>query len=181
MKQILWNKGWQFAKPGQSWEPVDLPHTWNGTDGQDGGNDYFRGCCRYKKTLRRADLPACDAVYLQFEGANSSADVFVNGRLAAHHDGGYATWRVNLTALLGDETEIEVAVDNAPNDHVYPQKADFTFYGGLYRSVSLLCAGAARFDLDYYGTPGVKVTPLVRGEDAEITAEASSRPFHSRW
>ena len=185
MKQILWNKGWQFAKPGQSWEPVDLPHTWNGTDGQDGGDDYFRGCCRYKKTLRRADLPACDAVYLQFEGANSSADVFVNGRLAAHHDGGYATWRVNLTALLGEEAEIEVAVDNAPNDHVYPQKADFTFYGGLYRSVSLLCAGAARFDLDYYGTPGVKVTPLVRGEDAEITAEAfltgDTAAYTLRW
>ena len=175
MKQICWNEGWQFAKPGEDFAPVDLPHTWNGADGQDGGDDYFRGTCRYRKTLDRAQLPACDAVYLQFEGANSSAEVFVDGKRAARHDGGYATWRVNLTGLLpaaGTAALIEVAVDNAPNDHVYPQKADFTFYGGLYRTVSLLCVGAARFDLDYYGTPGVKVTPVVTGADAEVTAEA---------
>ena len=172
MESINWNKGWQFAKPGESWVDVELPHTWNGKDGQDGGNDYFRGTCQYRKTLRRADLPACDAVYLQFEGAASSAQVIVNGKNIARHDGGYSTWRVNLTEVLDEENEILVEVDNSPNDHVYPQKADFTFYGGLYRTVSLLCVGARRFDLDYYGTPGVKVTPTVQGTDADVCAEA---------
>lgn len=171
MKTIIWNKEWQFAKPGENWIAVDLPHTWNGTDGQDGGNDYFRGTCQYRKILHKTELPECDAVYLQFEGANSSAEVFVNGNRAAHHDGGYSTWRVDLTPLLTEDTEIIVSVDNAPNDRVYPQQADFTFYGGLYRTVSLLCAGARRFDLDYWGTPGVKVTPVVEGSDAEISAE----------
>lgn len=172
MEKINWNRGWQFAKPGEAWAEVNLPHTWNGKDGQDGGDDYFRGRCQYRKTLRRADLPACGVVYLELEGANASAEVTVNGQLAGRHDGGYAAWRVNLTSLLREENEILVAVDNAPNDHVYPQKADFTFYGGLYRTVSLLCAGTKRFDLDYFGTPGLKITPTVTGEDAVVRAEA---------
>lgn len=172
MEKINWNRGWQFAKPGEPWAEVDLPHTWNGHDGQDGGDDYFRGSCQYRKTLRRDALPPCAAVYLELEGANSTAEVRVNGQLAARHEGGYSTWRAELTALLQEENEILVTVSNAPNDHVYPQKADFTFYGGLYRTVSLLCAGAKRFDLDYYGTPGLKITPQVTGQDAAVTAEA---------
>lgn len=172
MEKIIWNNDWQFAKPDEDWEKVNLPHTWNGIDGQDGGNDYFRGTCQYRKTLHREDLPDCQAVYLEFQGANSSAEVLVNGKSAAKHDGGYSTWRVDITELLTDDTEIVVKVDNAPNDHVYPQQADFTFYGGLYRTVSILCAGSKRFDLDYWGTPGIKVTPLVQGDKAEVTVEA---------
>lgn len=182
--KMNWNAGWKFTKDsvqisanesicGQgNWEAVDLPHTWNGTDGQDGGNDYYRGTCLYAKTLKKEDVSGADDVYLEFEGANSSADVYVNGQAAGHHDGGYSTWRVNVTELLKEESEIVVAVDNAPNDHVYPQMADFTFYGGLYRNVNLLCVNKARFDLDYYGGPGLMVTPKVDGADAKVHVEA---------
>ncbi len=182
--KMNWNAGWKFTKDsvqiranesiyGQgNWEAVDLPHTWNGTDGQDGGNDYYRGTCLYAKTLKKEDVSGADDVYLEFEGANSSADVYVNGQAAGHHDGGYSTWRVNVTELLKEENEIVVAVDNAPNDHVYPQMADFTFYGGLYRNVNLLCVNKARFDLDYYGGPGLMVTPKVEGADAKVHVEA---------
>lgn len=182
--KMNWNAGWKFTKDsvqisanesicGQgNWEAVDLPHTWNGTDGQDGGNDYYRGTCLYAKTLKKEDVSGADDVYLEFEGANSSADVYVNGQAAGHHDGGYSTWRVNITNFLKEENEIVVAVDNAPNDHVYPQMADFTFYGGLYRNVNLLCVNKARFDLDYYGGPGLMVTPKVEGADAKVHVEA---------
>lgn len=152
MKKICWNEGWQFCKnageekAAAAWERVDLPHTWNGTDGQDGGNDYYRGTCCYKKTLKKEEIED-EEVYLEFEGVNSSADLYVNGRLLAHHDGGYSTWRCNITQALEEENEIRVLVDNAPNDHVYPQMADFTFYGGIYRNVSLLFVGKVRFDL----------------------------------
>ena len=110
-----------------NWTEVDLPHTWNGEDGQDGGNDYYRGTCFYVKTLDIETPSGTDEVYVEFEGANSSADLYVNGKAAGHHDGGYSTWRVNVTSLLQAENELVVAVDNAPNDHVYPQMADFTF------------------------------------------------------
>ena len=177
MRKICWNEGWQFCKTvGEEngaavWERVDLPHTWNGTDGQDGGNDYYRGTCCYKKTLKKNEV-GDQEVYLEFEGVNSSADLYVNGSLLAHHDGGYSTWRCNITRALGEENEIRVLVDNAPNDHVYPQMADFTFYGGIYRDVSLLCVGRVRFDLDYFGGPGVSVTPIVKDKDADVYVEA---------
>ncbi len=164
---ISLNDNWRFTKRNgepvrelpKDWQRVCLPHTWNGIDGQDGGNDYYRGCCWYKKSLKK---PESEVTYLEFEGANSSAEVFVNGVSVAKHDGGYSTWRVNLTNVLKEENEILGAVDNAPNDRVYPQVADFTFYDGLYRNVNLITVPAAHFELDYYGTPGVKVAPLSR-------------------
>ena len=152
-------------------EAINLPHSWNAEDGQDGGNDYFRGTCLYKKTLKKADLPTADRYYLEFCGANSSADLFVGGDKLVHHDGGYSTWRVDITASLADETEIAVLVDNAANDTVYPQMADFTFYGGIYRNVNLICVNETHFDLDYYGGPGLMITPVVEGKDATVTVE----------
>ncbi len=178
----LWNSNWQFTKdaiaPQQgnalsqgSWETLDLPYTWNGTDGQDGGNDYYRGTCYFTKKLAKADLEAGKDVYLQFEGTNSSATLYVNGKQAGHHDGGYSTWRANITEYLQEENEIVVAVDNAPNDYVYPQSADFTFYGGIYRNVTIICVDEARFDLDYFGATAIKVTPEIKEKDAFVLTE----------
>ena len=183
MRNILnLNKSWLFVKNTADISlnegiSIDLPHTWNATDGQDGGNDYFRGSCLYKKTLCRAELPEADLYYLEIRGANSSADVFVGGKKLAHHDGGYSTWRVNLTEELTEQTEIAIVVDNSPNETVYPQMADFTFYGGLYRSVNLVCVNKAHFDLDYYGGPGLKITPTVKGKDAEVEVEVYTTPL----
>ena len=153
------------------WDTVTLPHTWNATDGQDGGNDYFRGTCCYTKAIAKADLPEAGKYYLEIRGAASSADVYLNGKHLAHHDGGFSTWRVDLTEDLRDENMLTVLVDNAPNDRVYPQVADFTFYGGLYRNVNLICVPESHFQLDYYGTPGIKVTPVMEGSDAKVAVQ----------
>ena len=83
MNKLLWNQEWQFSKDKETWEALSLPHTWNGIDGQDGGNDYYRGTCLYKKTLNKADSPASKKAYIEFEGTNSSADLFVNGEKSA--------------------------------------------------------------------------------------------------
>ena len=170
------NSDWLFCKNTTDislceGEKISLPHTWNAEDGFDGGNDYFRGSCLYKKTLEKSSLPEADLYYLEFRGANSSADVYVGGKQLAHHDGGYSTWRVNITEEITDATEIAVVVDNAPNETVYPQMADFTFYGGLYRNVNLVCVNKAHFDLDYYGAPGIKITPAIEGKDAKVEVE----------
>ncbi len=159
MRTILdFNESWHFSKPGAAPEMVNLPHTWNAKDGQDGGNDYFRGTCTYEKTFPR---PEGEVVYMEFLGAAMTADVTVNGKHLAHHEGGYATFRVDITEVLQEENTVTLAVDNSANDRVYPQKADFTFYGGLYRSVNLVCVPNEHFELAKDGTPGIKVTPLV--------------------
>ncbi len=173
------NRKWAFAKGVSEvpekmpdlWSFVNLPHTWNAIDGQDGGGDYYRGICCYVRELSKLDLPEADRYYLEFRGTNSSADVFVNGRHLAHHDGGYSTWRVDITDALENENLIGVTVDNAPNQLVYPQVADFTFYGGLYRDVRLICVHSSHFDLDYYGGPGIQVTPVMEGADAVTHVE----------
>jgi len=154
------------------WNWVNLPHSWNAIDGQDGDNDYFRGTAYYAKNLNKTDLPEADRYYLELRGANSSADVYLNGKKLAHHDGGYSTWRVDMTDDLQLTNLLVVAVDNAANETVYPQMADFTFYGGLYRDVNIICVNNSHFDLDYYGGPGLKITPEVCGKDAKVEIEA---------
>ena len=175
---ICFNSSWSFAKDAavptalnEQWEIVNLPHCWNAVDGQDGGNDYHRGTCHYAKRVHKAELPAADRYYLELRGANSSADVYVDGKKLAHHDGGYSTWRVDLTDALQSTSLLVIGVDNSSNDHVYPQMADFTFYGGLYRDVNLICVSESHFDLDYYGSQGIRVTPTVDGSKAEVAVE----------
>ncbi|MBQ8600540.1 MAG: glycoside hydrolase family 2 protein [Clostridia bacterium] len=173
------NAKWAFAKNvaelptavPTDWYFVNLPHSWNGIDGQDGGGDYFRGTCYYVKELEKMDLPKADRYFLEIRGANSSAEVYLNGKKLASHDGGYSTWRVDITDHLELKNLFAIAVDNAPNDRVYPQMADFTFYGGLYRDVNIICVSASHFDLEYYGGPGIKVTPTVEGKDAKVEVE----------
>ena len=115
------NQDWTFVKgmhevPAglpETCERVSLPHTWNAKDGQDGGNDYFRGTCCYARQLKRSALPAGDRLYLEINGANSSADVYLNGTHLAHHDGGYSIWRVDITDALREENTLAILVDNA--------------------------------------------------------------------
>ena len=169
------NQDWAFAKKITSapasipaeWEKLNLPYTWNGKDGQDGGNDYFRGTCAFAKTLTAAELPEGEEKYLQFDGVNSSCEVFWNGKKITEHHGGYSTFRVKLPEIK-DENLLVVLVDNSPNDKVYPQNADFTFYGGIYRDVSVIGVPGNHFDLDYYGAPGIMVTPEIKGNDAKV-------------
>ena len=169
------NKGWAFLKDMNAVpaaipeiaEAIDLPHSWNAIDGQDGGNDYFRGTCCYLKQVE--ELPEAEKYYLEIRGANSSADVYLDGEHLAHHDGGYSTWRVDITK--NPKGMIGILVDNAANEKVYPQVADFTFYGGIYRDVNIICVGQSHFDLDYYGGPGIQVTPTMDGPDARTIVE----------
>lgn len=180
MREVMnLNVKWAFTKDAseipqtmpEKWYWVTLPHSWNAIDGQDGGSDYYRGTAYYAKEVAKSDLPQNAQYYLEIRGANSSADVYVNGKHLAHHDGGYSTWRVNVTEALEEKNLFVIAVDNSANETVYPQVADFTFYGGLYRNVNLIAVNDSHFDLDYYGGPGIKVTPSVNGADAEIETE----------
>ena len=180
MRQIVnINRKWAFSKEAtavptaidKKWNFVNLPHSFNAIDGQDGDSDYWRGTAYYAHELDKDDLPQADRYYIEICGANSSADLYVGGKHLMHHDGGYSTWRADITEYIQPKTLIALAVDNAPNETVYPQVADFTFYGGLYRNVNIIAVSESHFDLDYYGGPGIKVTPVVAGKDAEVEVE----------
>ena len=163
------NENWVFVKENEK-STVNLPHTWNGIDGQDGGNDYYRGKCTYIKEIAKADMSQGEEVYLQLDGVNSSAFVYFNSKLVCTHHGGYSSFRVKLENIK-DNNEIKIEADNSPNDFVYPQQADFTFYGGIYRDVTLIGVEKNHFDLDYYGAPGIQITPIVNGDKADVNVK----------
>ena len=170
------NQDWHFTGRDGKEIPVNIPHTWNNFDGQDGGNDYYRGTCHYRKTFAKPAFQAGEErVYLEFRGVNASADVELNGQRVCHHDGGYSTFRADVTDLLAEQNELRLAVDNSKNDTVYPQVADFTFYGGIYRDVLLVTVNKDHFDMDYWGSEGLKITPTVDGKDGKVQVET----FHS--
>lgn len=172
---ILLEKGWTFYKNPQSetGEAVTLPHTWNAVDGQDGGNDYYRGTCKYVRHFAKPELEKGGRAYLEFDGAAMMADVVVNGTKLFHHEGGFSTFRVDVTEQLTEDNLLEVYVDNSDNTKVYPQKADFTFYGGLYRMVKLVTVPKVHFAMDYAGGNGMKVTP--GGDDSGRCRETGGR------
>ncbi len=174
--------GWRFLKAGLSpeqavaraehGEAVTLPHTWNALDGQDGGNDYHRGRCWYVRELTEEEISG-ERLFLEVTGAAMTSEVYLNGSLLARHEGGYSTFRTELTGHLGERNVLALSVENGDNDRVYPQKADFTFYGGLYREVNLISVPERHFELLKDGTPGIKVTPKVdlEAKRAVVTVE----------
>ena len=168
----------------QAGEKVTLPHTWNAIDGQDGGSDYFRGECTYARLLPALTLKEDEEAYLCFYGVSQTAEVFISGELVTRHEGGYSRFYADVTRFfrMGGSMELTVRVSNAVSDRVYPQAADFTFFGGIYRNVELLIVNRSHFDLTAMGG-GVKIIPkeqngawnvelvpyVVGGEHAEIS------------
>lgn len=166
-------------------DKVNLPHTWNAADGMDGGNDYYRGKCWYFRNLKMIDIEKMFdetdirknsmRIYMEIPAAAFTSEVYINGYMAVKHDGGYSTFRVDITDYLDDINTVAILCDNSANDRVYPQKADFTFYGGLYRGVYLICVPEVHFALDTDGSRGIEVTTAITksesGNSADITVK----------
>jgi beta-galactosidase/beta-glucuronidase len=156
------------------WQTVELPHSFNAADGDDGG-DYYRGPAWYRRHLALADRAAGLRAFLEFGAATLVADVYVNGRLVGRHEGGFAAFRFDVTKLLhpGDNL-IAVRVDNTLNHTIAPIGGDFTVFGGLIRPVALIRTGALHFDLLDDGGPGVYLS-TTKVEENAATIHASAR------
>ena len=180
MRQIInINKSWKFSKgelcnnsnKKNKLINVNIPHTWNNLDGQDGGNDYYRGTCYYLKKLGKIKKEENQVIYLEFNGVNAESYIYFNDHELFHHQGGFSTFRIRIDEYLNDENIIKVKVSNEANDYIYPQFADFTFFGGIYRDVNLIKTNTTHFDLDYFGGPGVTITPTINDKNATIDIE----------
>lgn len=178
------NRGWRFRQgtlsgahqPGfddSSWSQVAVPHTWNDRDGQDGGGDYVRGDGWYRRDVVVPSSLEKHRIFLQFDGANAVTDVWVNGHHLGQHRGGYARFRFDATEALrpGADNVIAVKVSNAHDPDVAPLNADYTFFGGIYRSVSLRAVDPVHVDMLDYAGPGVYLRQREVGADsATVTA-----------
>lgn len=173
------NQSWKFKKEALSiknveesykeWLEVSLPHTWNAVDGTN-GHDYYRGVGWYVKELIILDEEKDKQLFIEFQGSNSVTDLYVNSQHVGKHKGGYSTFRFDITEYVKIERKnvIAVKVDNAEHKEVYPLRADFTFYGGIYRDVNLISTNAVHFDLEDYGSSGVYI------EQKQITEDLAS-------
>lgn len=174
-KYIDLHENWLFSMDDKEYD-VSLPHTWNAEDGQDGGNDYRRGRACYTKKIILPSLADRECLFIEIGAASNTAEIFLNDVQICTHNGGYSLFRAELPKELQREGTniLQIFVDNSENDTVYPQKADFTFYGGIYRNVKLLVTDEAHFELIKDGTSGIRVTPSVDLDSgtAVITAEA---------
>ena len=164
MRKLSLDTSWRFIKlpgrmpermpdalPEDGWEEVSLPHTWY-SDG-----DPYQGLACYEKTVKRD--PAWKSAFLSFEAADQYARVFVNGRFAGSHRGGYSRFRVPVPDAVRDDPvwTVRVLVENSPNEEIAPSFGDFTVFGGLYRGASLLVGEEDHFDCCFYGTDGLIV------------------------
>ena len=169
MNKININKDWEFEKEGVK-SDVSLPHTWNGIDGQNGENGYYQGKCVYRKTLGKTD----GICYIEFNGVNSVAEVFINGIPVGTHKGGYSMFRFRIDEyLVKAKNLLEVYVDNTIVPDVFPTSADFTFYGGIYRDVNLICVGKTHFSLDDGSRDGISAVPRKEGDVWKLDIKAS--------
>lgn len=185
-KVINLKQSWKFSKQDegdakdisyndQNWEELSLPHTWNAIDGAN-GNEYYRGACWYRKVLTLPALDQNKQVYIEFQGANSVADVYLNGQYLGQHRGGYSTFRFDLTAHFefGRPNVLAVKVDNSDFEDVYPLRADFTFFGGIYRDVNLVVVHPVHVDLLDHGSSGVYVV------QEEVSDDLAKLRLHTR-
>ena len=165
MREIIsLNENWtlSFPKGDHATEQVNLPHTWNAVDGNDGNGSYLRTTGVYTRTFTAPKQPREGGrTYVEVLAAALNSTVKVNGQVATTHEGGFSIFRADVTDLChAGENELTIEVSNEDTPSMYPSSADFTFYGGLYRGVNLISVPNAHFDLDYYGGPGMMVTPV---------------------
>jgi len=182
-----WNHNWQFIKTDgdfhnieideSNFEAVTLPHTWNNIDGQS-TVDYYKGKCWYRKSFEKPEVESGGRIFIKFEAVAQVAEVFVNGKFVVEHRGGYSAFFADITDyVVAGLNIIAVSADNAAKN-VYPQSSDFTFFGGIYRHVTLITVPSNHFSFDIDGSDGVFLTPHVDGYvDVEgyVTGENSSK------
>lgn len=176
---ISLNSNWRFIREDaglpaslpENWQKIDLPHTWNAVDGNDGNGAYYRGACWYAKEFDTPELLAGYRLYVEIPAASQSGRVVVNGTEVAYHEGGYSNFRADITDALSSDGKnlLAVCVSNAETTHIYPQMADFTFYGGLYRGLNLITVPNTHFDLDHWGAQGLTVQAKPDGTGAVIS------------
>jgi beta-galactosidase len=161
------NSGWLFHKGDvtidvtepdfENWAGVNLPHTWNKEDAFDEEDGYYQGPGWYAKVLNVPEEWKTKRVFVHFEGANQETAVYLNGDLIGEHIGGYTAFRFDLSSHLkfGEPNLLTVRVTNEYNEDVPPLRMDFTFFGGIYRNVSLIVADPVHFDLNNNASDGV--------------------------
>lgn len=181
------NDSWQFrlgtSDAGEEdWTTVSIPHTWNAEDCMDDVPGFHRGTGWYRRRIQVDSAMLSTPLYIFFEGANQRAELFVNRRRVGEHIGGYTAFCFDITPYVKEgENQLAVCVDNSYDPDIPPLSADFTFFGGIYRDVSLISVSPIHVSTTHYASSGVYVsTPEATGERGVATVRTMLRNTQAR-
>ena len=172
------NEGWRFYYQSENTSDnaraVTLPHSWN-TDAMAGQNFVETTGC-YLNTLRIPETWAGQRLFVKFYGAQSVADLFVNGKFVGSHSGGATAFVFEITnqVRFGAENDLLVTVNNSGRNDVLPVSTDINRYGGLYREAELILTAPTAVSPLYLGTEGI----LVHSQEVTAAKAAGQVEIH---
>lgn len=176
------NEAWKFSKEDspesykasfsdKNWSTVSIPHTWNSEDAVDETSGFFRGACWYRRTIFIGNEAKGKNTLINFEGANQVVDLYVNEKWIGKHIGGYTAFTFDITKHIqvGQSNLVAIKVDNSYNENIPPLTADYTFFGGINRPISLSFVAPIHISKDDFASSGVYVsTPKVSDKEAVV-------------
>ncbi len=182
------NESWRFIREDvsgaeqsifndSSWTKVNIPHTWNATDAYT-LKQYYRGVGWYRKDVYLTNKYATKQLFLNFEGAFVKAAIYVNGKLAGEHKGGFTAFTCDISTMvtIPGKNVIAVKVDNSGHLQLPPISGDYTMFGGLYRDAYLVSTERLHFDQMNYGSNGIFIeTPQVNEKSATVKIKGTIR------
>ena len=115
---------------------MHIPGDWNT---QDERLFFYEGTVWFKRSFQAVPMEDCRTL-LYFGAVNYDSRVWVNGKEAGHHIGGFTPFNYDITDLLKEgENTVIVKVDNKRHAEDVPtQIFDWWNYGGITRDVRLV-------------------------------------------
>lgn len=179
------NEAWKFSKQNladsykfdfsdKNWEAVSIPHTWNREDAMDETPGFFRGPCWYRRTLLIGEEVKQKQIIIRFGAANQEVELYVNEKLVGKHSGGYTAFTFDITKYIhvGKPNLFAIKVDNSYNENIPPLTADFTFFGGINRPISLSFEAPIHISKEDFASSGVYIeTPQVSSKSATVVVK----------
>ena len=175
------DRGWRFllgddAKASDAafddsrWQYVDLPHSFS--EPYFRSPDFYVGYGWYRRHIRVDAATAKEQASLEFEGAFQDAEVWVNGKRAGEHLGGYTEFSLDISGdLHAGDNVVAVRVNNLWNGQLNPRSGEHVFSGGIYRDVYLVTTAAVH--VPWYGT--FVTTPKVSDDAATVDVKTEVR------
>lgn len=179
-RRLSFNESWRFLKgdardaeqssfDDSAWRELDLPHDWaiegpfdSQYDPKQGGLPFY-GVGWYRKHFKAPSNWQQKYVAIEFDGAMSNSEVWLNGVKLGGRPYGYIGFRFEISRYLHNEEDNVLAVKLSPEDlssRWYPG-------AGIYRNVWLIVTGPVH--VAHWGT--YVTTPEVSDSNATVAVQ----------
>jgi hypothetical protein len=146
--RINFNRDWKFklgdykgaeavGYDDMQWDDIGLPHSFSTPYFM--SPDFYVGYGWYRKNFNVPVSYKRKRLFIEFEGAFQDAEIFVNGKEAGTHKGGYTGFSIDISqAVIPGRNVIAVRLNNLWNARLTPRAGEHVFSGGIYRDVFLV-------------------------------------------